>query len=156
MNIFHESEYIDRRKNKSKNRRIYFLLLLLFLLVISVLSLTENTHRDKSLAGFSIYACGVRYVLAHSICLLRKRGIYLISNWCVATIYRVRAKREHIEFIFREHISRKWIYRQKKKRARTEVFSPLILALFCLYKGLGLAHVCVWLVKCDACTLLKV
>ena len=34
VNIFHESEYIDRRKNKSKNRRIYyFLLLLLFLLV---------------------------------------------------------------------------------------------------------------------------
>ena len=30
VNIFHESEYIDRRKNKSKNRRIGLLLLLLF------------------------------------------------------------------------------------------------------------------------------
>ena len=29
----HESEYIDRRKHKSKNRRICFLLLLLFLFV---------------------------------------------------------------------------------------------------------------------------
>ena len=36
VNIFHESEYIDRRKSKSKNRRIYFLLLLLFLFVIKV------------------------------------------------------------------------------------------------------------------------
>ena len=36
VNIFHESEYIDRRRNKSKNRRICFLLLLLFLLVIRV------------------------------------------------------------------------------------------------------------------------
>ena len=33
VNIFHESEYIDRRKNKSKNRRKFFLLLLLFLFV---------------------------------------------------------------------------------------------------------------------------
>ena len=74
-----------------------------------MLSLTENTHRDKSLAGFSIYACGVRYVLTHSICLLRKRGIYLISNWRVATIYRVRAKREHIEWA-------KLTYRQKEKQ----------------------------------------
>ena len=38
VNIFHESEYIDRRKNESKNRRIGFLLLLLFLLVIRVLA----------------------------------------------------------------------------------------------------------------------
>ena len=29
---------------------------------------------------------------------------------------------------------------ERKARARTEGFSPLILALFCLYKGLGLAH----------------
>ena len=35
-NIFHESEYIDRIKNKSKNRRKFILLLLLFLLVIWV------------------------------------------------------------------------------------------------------------------------
>ena len=34
VNIFHESEYIDRIKNESKNRRICFLLLLLFLFVI--------------------------------------------------------------------------------------------------------------------------
>ena len=60
-------------------------------LSFSVLSLTENTHRDKSLAGFSIYACGVRYVLTHSICLLCKRGIYLISNWRRASIYRAWA-----------------------------------------------------------------
>ena len=33
VNIFHESEYIDIKKNKSKIRRIYFLLLLLFLFV---------------------------------------------------------------------------------------------------------------------------
>ena len=33
-----------------------------------MLSLTENTHRDKSLTGFSIYTCSVRYVLTHSIC----------------------------------------------------------------------------------------
>ena len=34
VNIFHESEYIDRRKNKSKDKRIFLLLLLLFLFVI--------------------------------------------------------------------------------------------------------------------------
>ena len=34
MNIFHESEYIDRIKNKSKNSRKFILLLLLFLLVM--------------------------------------------------------------------------------------------------------------------------
>ena len=60
-----------------------------------------NPLRDfRYVANATRYACG-------SICLLRKRGIYLISNWSKATIYRVRAKREHIEFIFREHISRK-------------------------------------------------
>ena len=36
-------------------------------LSVSVFSVKDNTHRDKSLAGFSIYACGVRYVLTHSI-----------------------------------------------------------------------------------------
>ena len=71
-----------------------------------------------------------RYVLTHSICLLRKRGIYLISNWSEATIYRVWAKREHIEFIFREHISRKWIYRQKEKWEQEYKDFLLVLLLF--------------------------
>ena len=31
VNIFHENEYIDKRKNESKNRRKFILLLLLFL-----------------------------------------------------------------------------------------------------------------------------
>ena len=61
------------------------------------MSVADITRRDKSLLGFSIYACGVRYVLTHPICLLRKRGIYLISNWarrniscfCMAKAYRV-------------------------------------------------------------------
>jgi len=30
VNIFHESEYIDRKKKQSKNRRLYILLSLLF------------------------------------------------------------------------------------------------------------------------------
>ena len=38
VNIFHESEYIDRRKNESKSTRICLLLLLLFMLVIMVRS----------------------------------------------------------------------------------------------------------------------
>ncbi len=53
-----------------------------------MLSLTENTHRDKSLAGFSIYACGVPYVLMHSICPSDEMGF--IS-------YRIAAKRQYIE-----------------------------------------------------------
>jgi hypothetical protein len=33
---------------------------------------------------------------------------------------------------------------EEKLRARTEGFvDPFILALFCLYTGLGLAHICV-------------
>ena len=38
VNLFHESEYIDRRKNESKSTRICLLLLLLFMLVIMVRS----------------------------------------------------------------------------------------------------------------------
>jgi len=49
VNIFHESEYIDRRKRKSKNRRNYILLLLLFLLVGLMKSLHSN---DEIFASF--------------------------------------------------------------------------------------------------------
>ena len=78
-----------------------------------MLSLTENTHRDKSLTGFSIYACGVRYVLTHSICLLRERGIYLISNWRGATIYR----------------------QKKKQEQEYKDFLLVLLLSFCLFRG---------------------
>ena len=46
----------------------------------------------------------------------KAKGIYLISNWRVATIYRVRAKREHIEWA-------KPTYRQKEKQEQTRTFS---------------------------------
>ena len=69
----------------------------------------------------------------------KAKGIYLISNWCEATIYRVRAKREHIEFIFREiySLSRTYftkvnISTERKTRARIRGENPSILALsFC-------------------------
>ncbi|MBQ6906172.1 MAG: hypothetical protein IJN75_04050, partial [Clostridia bacterium] len=85
---------------------------------LSVLSLTENTHRDKSLAGFSIYAYGVRYVLTHSITRdlshIELERSDNISSLSVAKAYRVN----------RVDISTK-----EKTRARIEGFFPFTLAL---------------------------
>ena len=50
-----------------------------------------NPSRD-----FRYVAYATRYAFG-SICLLRKRGIYLISNYRKAIIYRIRTKREYIE-----------------------------------------------------------
>ena len=59
-------------------------------------------------------------------------------------IYRVRATREHIEFIFREHTSRKMhISTERKSKSKNRGFFPFILALSVRYIGLGLAHICI-------------
>ena len=73
------------------------------------MSLTDKSRIEiNPLWDFRYVTIATRYACG-SICLLRKRGIYLISNWSEATIYRVRAKREHIE-------STKLTYRQKEKQ----------------------------------------
>ena len=73
------------------------------------MSLTDKSRIEiNPLRDFRYVTIATRYACG-SICLLRKRGIYLISNWSEATIYRVRAKREHIE-------STKLTYRQKEKQ----------------------------------------
>ena len=101
------------------------------------MSLTDITHRDKSLAGFVKSASrmkSLRDEIFRYAKGLKNQGIYLISNWSEATIYRVRAKREHIE-------STKLTYRQKKKREQEYKEKILIFMLsFYLYMGLGLAH----------------
>ena len=64
----------------------------------------------------------------------KAQGIYLISNWRVATIYRVRAKREHIEWA-------KLTYRQKKKESKSTRRSSLYSCSLSAYNmGIGLAH----------------
>ena len=86
----------------------------------------------RYVANATRYACG-------SICfciprqrrdMSKARGIYLISNWSEATIYRVRAKREHIE-------STKLIYRQKKNKSKNRRIFPFTLALSASNMGLG-------------------
>ena len=67
----------------------------------------QITHRDKSLAGFSIYACGVRYVLTHSICFCIPRQRRDMSKFLAKgeicqkregfISYRIGAKRQYIE-----------------------------------------------------------
>ena len=56
--------------------------------------------------------------------------------------YRIDAKRQYIEFEQSENISSGRIPHidRRKARARIEGFFPFTLALFCLYMGLGLAH----------------
>ena len=53
-----------------------------------MLSLTENTQRYKSLAGFAIFPCGSDIRLRLAICPAGREGIYIISHWSEATIYR--------------------------------------------------------------------
>ena len=91
------------------------------------MSLTDKSRIEiNPLRDFRYVAIATRYACG-SICLLLKRGIYLISNWSEATIYRVRAKREHIE-------SAKPTYRQKKKESKSTGRKLLIFLLFfCLY-----------------------
>ncbi|MBQ8771962.1 MAG: hypothetical protein IJZ28_02060, partial [Clostridia bacterium] len=79
-----------------------------------------NTHRDKSLAGFSIYACGVRYVLTHSICLLRKRGIYLISIRGFAKYISQNAKISSLSAVKAYRVNEVDISTEEKIRARIE------------------------------------
>ena len=80
-------------------------------------------------------------MLIHSICFCiprhrrdraKARGIYLISNWRVATIYRVQAKREHIESAKR-HIDR------RKNKSKNRRCYPFILALSVCKYGFGLS-----------------
>jgi len=42
-------------------------------------ALKDTTQRYKSLAGFAIYACRVRYIF-DAICPLGREGIYIISQ----------------------------------------------------------------------------
>ena len=55
----------------------------------------------------------------------KARGIYLISNLRAAAIYRVRAKREHIEWA-------KLTYRQKEKQEQESEEKILLFLLFLL------------------------
>ena len=115
------------------------------------------------------YACG-------SICfciprqrreMSKARGIYLISNWCS------QSERQYIELERSESISSQrrgpqnevWVLgftsevdiSTKEKREQEYKEKILIFLLsFCLYKGLGLAHIYIWAVKCDARTFVKV
>ena len=63
----------------------------------------------------------------------KARGIYLISNCRNATIYRVRATREHIE-------SAAPTYRQRRKGSKNRRFYPFTLAPSACNMGLRLAH----------------
>ena len=130
----------------------------------SVLSLTENTHRDKSHGIFDMVCIPrqrrdiqTRYVLTHSICfciprqrrdMSKAKGIYLISNWRVATIYRAWAAGvprseewalgvRSIAKAYRVHLS--WTYftkvnisTEEKTRARIEGFISFYSCSFCL------------------------
>ena len=58
--------------------------------------LWNANHRDKFLTEFSI-CCKCNSICLRLDMFASQTRIYLISNWRVATIYRVLAKREHIE-----------------------------------------------------------
>ena len=113
---------------------------------VSVLSLTENTQRYKSLTGFAIFPCGSDIRLRLAICPAGREGIYIISHWSEATIYRT--SKASISRLL-ANIS------PNKKRADIQDFIVLRVCSFCRYKGLGLAHICIYQNKCDACTFIK-
>jgi len=58
----------------------------------SVLSLTENTQRYKSLAGFAIFPCGSDIRLRLAICSLGREGICIISHWSEAEYCHIRVQ----------------------------------------------------------------
>ena len=89
----------------------------------SVFSVKDNTRRDKSLSGFSIwfaylakgeiYKLDIRLRLA--ICLAGREGIYIISHWSEATIYRTsKASISRSSFVNIFHES-EYIAKQKKR-----------------------------------------
>ena len=103
-------------------------------------SVKDNTQRYKSLTGSAIFplgaifAYGKRYALAFlakgEIC-QKREGIYIISHWSEATIYRT--SKASISRLHSKHIAK-----QKKEitfRLRTD-----LLSLSACNMGLGLAH----------------
>ena len=84
-----------------------------------MLSLAENTQRYKSLAGFAIFPYGSDISLRLAICPLGREGIYIISHWSEATIYRT--SKASISRLHSKHIAK-----QKKEitfRLRTDLLS---------------------------------
>ncbi len=98
---------------------------------ISVLSLTENTQRYKSLAGFAIFPCGSDIRLRLAICPAGREGIYIISHWSEATIYRT--SKVSISRLLANISPNK--ERENVSAVKTDLFS-----LSACYMGLGLAH----------------
>ena len=97
-----------------------------------MLSLTENTQRYKSLAGFAIFPCGSDIRLHLAICPAGREGIYIISHWSEATIYRT-SKASISRLLANISPNR------KKERERFDYENRFVLS-FCRYTGLGLAH----------------
>ena len=118
---FIERTKANRKKKKEKKnaRRL------------SVLSLTENTQRYKSLAGFAIFPCGSDIRLRLAICPAGREGIYIISHWSEATIYRT-SKASISRLLANISSNRK---REDVSAMKTDLFS-----LCRRYRGLGLAH----------------
>ena len=83
VNIFHESEYIDRRKNKSKNRRKLILLLLLFSACYKVLGLAHSAFvRTNAMLAFSrVFKFSAKNITPISICFF---FFYLFFMWSYA------------------------------------------------------------------------
>ena len=98
--------------------------------LISVLSLTENTQRYKSLAGFAIFPSGAIFAYGKRYALWGVRGF--IS-------YRIRAKRQYIARAKRVYRVCLQTYRKAEKRDNISVTNRFVIS-FCRYKGLGLAR----------------
>ena len=122
------------------------------------MSLTDKSRIEiNPLRDFRYVAIATRYACG-SICfcitrhrrdMSKARGIYLISNWSEATIYRVRAagvpRSKECALGVRSgartyRVNGVDISTKEKTRARIEGFSPFTLALSACNKGLGLAH----------------
>ena len=71
----------------------------------SVFSLTENTQRYKSLAGFAIFPSGAIFAFGKRYAPSDVRDLYHIAWKRSDNISHEQG--EYIAFIFREHISRK-------------------------------------------------
>ncbi len=96
-----------------------------------MLSLTENTQRYKSLAGFAIFPSGAIFAYSKRYALRGVRG-FISYHTEHSEAYRNRVKRGYIAFAQR-------IYRKAEKERTFRLLNRFVLS-FCRYKGLGLAH----------------
>ena len=92
----------------------------------SVLSLTENTQRYKSLAGFAIYCYAMRYTLRVRYVCFANEG-FISYRTEQSEVYRYRVKRGYIAFALRT-------FRLTEKR-RFVYYNESSLS-FCLYSDM--------------------